>query len=209
MDLSRRTAIVRVGTVGALALLSPSSALAALRPTPRAIKGPFYPLALPPERDSDLSLLQGRRRALGELIEVSGRLLDIRGNPLGGALVEIWQANAAGRYAHRSDPNPAPLDPNFQGYGQLRTDRGGHYRFLTIRPGAYPIGDGAPPRPPHIHVQIAASTGRLVTQMIFPGEPLNATDAVIAAADRERLTARGLGTAAGGARRFGWDIVVA
>ena len=206
MEISRRTAIVRVGTVGTLALLSPASALAALRPTPAAIKGPFYPLVLPPERDFDLSLLKGRR-AVGQLVEISGRLLDARGKPLGGALIEIWQANAAGRYAHRRDPNPAPLDPNFQGYGQLRTDSRGNYRFLTIKPGAYPDGDGSP-RPPHIHVQVAARRSPLVTQMIFPNEPLNERDDVIPAKDRARLTARDLGKGAGGAQRFGWDIIL-
>jgi protocatechuate 3,4-dioxygenase beta subunit len=206
MDISRRAAVTRIGAAGTIMLVAPGDALALLAVTPRATMGPFYPNAKPVEQDADLSLLRGRR-ALGELIEVTGRVLDDRGNPLPGTRVEIWQANAAGRYAHARDSNPAPLDPNFQGFGWLTTDRLGRYRFVSVKPGPYPAG-GALPRPPHIHLAIQGSRDRLVTQMIFPGEPLNETDDVIASGDRARLTARQLGSRADGAQRLGWDIIL-
>jgi protocatechuate 3,4-dioxygenase beta subunit len=112
---------------------------------------------------------------LGERIIVSGRVLDENSRPLANTLVEIWQANAAGRYLHKVDQHAAPLDPNFTGSGQALTDSEGRYRFVTIRPGEYPWGnhDNAW-RPAHIHFSLfgPAFATRLVTQMYFPGDPL-------------------------------------
>ena len=188
-------------------LLMPGSAFAQLRRTPHVNLGPFYPLAKPDEVDADLSLVKGRKRALGQLIEVSGRVLDLRGRPVPRAQLELWQANAAGRYTHPADPNPAPLDPNFQGYGLLRTDRLGRYRFVSIKPAPYPDPTGSF-RAPHIHLDVRSARSRLVTQMLFPGEALNKTDRITALADRSQLTAWDLGMGADGARRFGWDIIL-
>jgi len=112
---------------------------------------------------------------LGERIAVHGRVLDGAGRPLQGALVEIWQANAAGRYRHERDTHPAPLDPNFSGAGWCLTDADGRYRFVTIKPGAYPWQNHTNAwRPSHIHFSIVGWTfsQRLVTQMYFPGDPL-------------------------------------
>lgn len=111
----------------------------------------------------------------GERIIVTGRVLDGAGRPLAGQLIEIWQANAAGRYAHKVDQHDAPLDPNFFGGGRCLTDGEGRYRFSTIKPGAYPWGnhDNAW-RPNHIHLSLFGPSleSRLVTQMYFPGDPL-------------------------------------
>jgi len=170
--------------------------------------GPFYPVAKPAEQDSNLSLLRGQARALGQLIEVTGRVFDIHGNPAANVRMEVWQANAAGRYNHPADTNPAPTDPNFQGYGVLRTDRLGRYRFMSIKPGPYPDDNGAP-RPPHIHLDVTGRRSRLVTQMLFPSEPLNETDDVIEPRKRPGLTSVDLGSSVNGARRFSWDIVLA
>jgi protocatechuate 3,4-dioxygenase beta subunit len=112
---------------------------------------------------------------IGERIFVSGRVLERDGRPVPNALVEIWQANAAGRYVHESDQHPAPLDPNFTGAGRCLTDAEGRYRFTTIKPGAYPWRNHPNAwRPAHIHFSLfgRAFTHRLVTQMYFPGDPL-------------------------------------
>jgi protocatechuate 3,4-dioxygenase beta subunit len=112
---------------------------------------------------------------LGERIEVFGRVLDGDGRPIARTLIEVWQANAAGRYAHGVDRHPAPLDPNFSGFGRCVTDDAGNYSFVTIKPGAYPWRNSANAwRPAHIHVSLfgRAFVQRLVTQMYFPGDPL-------------------------------------
>jgi len=147
--------------------------------------------------DSDLARLKPGRVALGQLIEVTGRVLDEDGRPVRGAIVELWQANAAGRYFNPLDVRGAPLDPDFVGNGRTRTDEDGRYAFFTIQPGAYPVPDsGRWWRPPHIHVSILgpSSLSRLVTQMYFPGHHLNPHDRLLnAIADpvaRESLIAK-------------------
>jgi protocatechuate 3,4-dioxygenase beta subunit len=117
----------------------------------------------------------------GQRINVSGRLLDAEGRPVARQLVEIWQCNAAGRYAHDRDQHPAPLDPNFTGAGRCLTDDDGRYRFVTIRPGAYPWRNHRNAwRPAHIHFSVfgRAFAERLITQMYFPGDPLFAFDPI-------------------------------
>ena len=112
---------------------------------------------------------------LGERIIVHGRVTDQDGRPVADSLIEIWQANAAGRYAHDGDHHPAPLDPNFTGAGRCLTDRDGRYEFVTVKPGAYPWGNHHNAwRPAHIHLSLfgPAFATRLVTQMYFPGDPL-------------------------------------
>jgi protocatechuate 3,4-dioxygenase beta subunit len=194
-------------SAGAAALMLPSRSRAALKYTPTADIGPFYPIIRPSDVDSDLTMIGRGRRAKGQIIEVSGRVLSRDGQPVSQAIIEIWQANAAGRYAHASDDNPAPLDEAFQGFGRIRTNARGEYRYTTIKPGAYPDGDSSP-RPPHIHLDVSGSRNRIVTQMIFPGEPLNETDDVLANLDRTRLTAAHAGRTVNGADRFNWDIVL-
>jgi protocatechuate 3,4-dioxygenase, beta subunit len=129
---------------------------------------------------SDLTAA-GAGRALGERIVVSGRVVDEDGRPARHTLIEIWQANAAGRYLHRSDQHDAPLDPFFAGRGHAFTDELGQYRFATIKPGAYPWANHSNAwRPAHIHFSIfgAAFAARLVTQMYFPGDPLLPLDPI-------------------------------
>jgi protocatechuate 3,4-dioxygenase beta subunit len=124
--------------------------------------------------DADLTA-HGEGEPLGERIIVTGRLLDEDGRALPNALIEVWQANAAGRYRHDVDRHPAPLDPNFAGAGRTLTDAEGRYRFVTVKPGAYPWKNHPNAwRPAHIHFSVfgRAFTQRLVTQMYFPGDPL-------------------------------------
>jgi protocatechuate 3,4-dioxygenase beta subunit len=135
-----------------------------------------------PEVVEACDLARGPRgEALGERIVVSGRVLDEDGRPARGTLVEVWQANSAGRYLHAVDQHDAPLDPNFTGCGQTLTDDDGRYRFVTIRPGAYPWRNHPNAwRPAHIHFSVfgPAFATRLVTQMYFPGDPLLAFDPI-------------------------------
>ncbi|WP_031517878.1 protocatechuate 3,4-dioxygenase subunit beta [Streptomyces sp. NRRL F-5123] len=164
---------------------------------PEAVEltGPVFGVSDVTELDADLT----RHHAgepLGERITVSGRVLDRRGRPVRGQLVEIWQANASGRYAHRRDQHTAPLDPNFTGVGRCLTDDRGGYRFTTVRPGAYPWRNHLNAwRPAHIHFSLfgAAFTQRLVTQMYFPGDPLFRHDPILRSvtdeAARDRLVA--------------------
>ena len=170
------------------------------------------------ELDHDLT--RNARRGgepLGERIAVSGQVLDEGGNPVRGALIEIWQANAAGRYLHKADDHDAPIDPNFPGAGRCVTDREGHYRFLTIQPGAYPWKNHHNAwRPRHIHFSVTGDSpiSRLVTQMYFPGDPLLDFDPIfrsVPAAARDRLIAHfdlGL-TQPEFALGYHFDIVVA
>jgi protocatechuate 3,4-dioxygenase, beta subunit len=146
--------------------------------------------------DADLTK-QGKGEPLGERIIVHGRVLDSDGRPVTGALLEVWQANSAGRYAHQVDQHPAPLDPNFQGVGRVVTDQLGRYRLVTIKPGAYPWRNTPNAwRAQHIHFSVFghAFLQRLVTQMYFPGDPLFGQDPIFNAVPdergRERLISR-------------------
>ena len=146
--------------------------------------------------ENDLTRQHGEM-PIGERITVSGRLLDTDGRPVRDSLVEIWQANAAGRYRHRWDTWPAPIDPNFSGGGRTVTDRDGRYEFITIKPGPYPWGNHHNAwRPAHIHFSLLGRSfeQRLVTQMYFPGDPLFPHDPIFNAVRdpqlRERMISR-------------------
>jgi protocatechuate 3,4-dioxygenase, beta subunit len=160
--------------------------------TPSELTGPLYGGDSVRPGDDDLTR-QHPGEPIGERIVVHGRVLDEDGRGVPHALVEIWQANACGRYRHKREQHPAPLDPNFTGAGRIATDAQGCYRFVTIKPGAYPWGNHANAwRPAHIHFSVfgASFLSRLVTQMYFPGDPLFAFDPIfqsIPEGARERL----------------------
>lgn len=177
--INRRTIILAGAGIAASAAAATVVA-AASTPTPANPEGPFYPKHQQLDKDTDLTLVEGRaERARGQVIRVEGRVLDEAGQPVQGALVDIWQANAQGRYQHEDDPATAPLDPNFQGWGMVKTDEQGRYAFTTIKPGAYSV-DGDWSRPPHIHFKISRrGYHELTTQMYFAGESLNDTDRLL------------------------------
>lgn len=167
----------------------------------------------------DADLTAGHRgEPIGERIVVTGRLLDTAGRPISGQLIEIWQANAAGRYHHQLDQHPAPIDRNFTGVGRCLTATDGTYRFLTIKPGPYPWRNHLNAwRPAHIHFSVfgTAFIQRLVTQMYFPGDPLFDLDpiyqSILDADARQRLIAtydHDL-TQPEYATGYRWDIVLA
>lgn len=161
---------------------APQQPLIPLERTLSELTGPVYGHEMIRPLDNDLTrnaVVNGE--PIGERIIVTGRVLDERGNPVRNALLEIWQANACGRYIHKNDQHPAPLDPNFTGAGRVLTDHNGDYRFTTIKPGAYPWKnhDNAW-RPAHIHFSVFGNSflQRLVTQMYFPGDPLIPLDPI-------------------------------
>ena len=188
--MRRATLRNRRFVLGGMAAIATTGGLlrpaAALVPTPRQTKGPFYPLTLPLDKDNDLVRVDGAaRQALGAVTHVAGRVLDLDGRPVSGARVEIWQCDANGRYHHPGDGNSAPEDAGFQGYGQTLSDADGAYRFRTIKPVPYPG------RTAHIHFAISGRDfDQLVTQMYVAGEPGNADDGVLNRIDataRERV----------------------
>ncbi|MFJ4846861.1 MULTISPECIES: protocatechuate 3,4-dioxygenase subunit beta [unclassified Streptomyces] len=156
------------------------------------LSGPVFGVTDVTALDHDLTR-QHRSEPLGERIRVTGRVLDRRGRPVRGQLVEIWQANASGRYAHQRDDHPAPLDPGFTGLGRTLTGEDGTYEFVTIKPGAYPWRNHLNAwRPAHIHFSLfgTAFTQRLVTQMYFPGDPLFAGDPILQSVTDDRARQR-------------------
>lgn len=173
-------------------LRAPKDPLVVLPHTLTELTGPIYGEGAVGPLDNDLTR-QHAGEPLGERIIVAGRLLGSDGKPLRGQLVEIWQANAAGRYRHEVDTHPAPLDPNFSGGGRCLTDDDGWYRFVTIKPGSYPWQNHPNAwRPNHIHFSFfgRAFTERLVTQMYFPGDPLLAYDPIFNSIRDERARQR-------------------
>lgn len=181
-----------------------------------ATSGPAFgrvPLA-----PGDADLTGGHRgEPLGERIIITGRVLDGDGRPVRATLVEVWQANSAGRYADPADDHPAPLDPNFTGAGRCLTDGDGRYRFVTIKPGAYPWGNHPNAwRPAHVHFSLFGPRlgSRLVTQMYFPGDPLIPLDPILQAIPDPRGRALLVAdfdleqTRPGWALAYRWDIVL-
>jgi protocatechuate 3,4-dioxygenase beta subunit len=162
------------------ALRSPRQPLVLLPHRLTEITGPLLGAERVSPSDADLTA-QHLGEPQGERIIVTGRVLDSDGRPVPRSLVEIWQTNAAGRYLHEVDQHPAPLDPNFTGLGRCLTDDDGRYRFITIKPGAYPWRNTYNSwRPAHIHLSVfgPAFATRLITQMYFPGDPLLPLDPI-------------------------------
>ena len=175
-------------------LRSPTQPLIALPAGLSERTGPLFHRDATNALDHDMTR-NGRRggEPIGERIVISGQVLDERGQPISDTIIELWQANAAGRYADREDQHDAPLDPNFFGAGRCITDKEGKYFFYSIKPGAYPRGNQANAwRPAHIHFALYGSSfgSRLITQMYFPGDPLLSFDPIFMAVPeqaRERL----------------------
>jgi protocatechuate 3,4-dioxygenase beta subunit len=182
---------------GSTVLRAPTQPLVVLPHHLTEITGPLLGEGRVEAGDSDLTGQHPGGEPQGQRIIVHGRVLEEDGRPVPHTLVEIWQANAAGRYHHTRDTWPAPLDPHFTGAGRALTDADGRYRFVTIRPGAYPWGNHRNAwRPAHIHFSLfgRAFTQRLVTQMYFPDDPLFGQDPVFNSvpdpAARQRLISR-------------------
>lgn len=206
-ELTRRT-FAGAGLASAGLVLASGTRASQLRPlTAESPMGPFFPLDVPVDSDADLTWIKGHAtRAAGQVIEVRGRVLDQKGNPISGARLDLWQANAAGRYSHPADPAIAPLDPHFQGFASVVSDSQGDWRIVTIKPGGYdsPIGN----RPPHIHFDIRGRTHRNVAQLYFPEDAEgNAKDMLYKALGAEAKTSLAVRDAAD-PNKYAWDIVL-
>ena len=197
-------------------LRAPAQPLVLLPHTLSELTGPVYDDSAVTGVDADLTC-RGAGSPLGQRIVVSGRVLEEDGRPVRESLIEIWQANAAGRYRHDVDCHDAPLDPNFDGAGRCVTDAEGRYSFVTIKPGCYPWPNHPNAwRPAHIHFSLfgRAFSQRLVTQMYFPDDPLFPFDPIFGSVRdpraRERLISRfDLGTTVPDrALGFTFDIVL-
>ncbi|HUH95195.1 MAG TPA: protocatechuate 3,4-dioxygenase subunit beta [Casimicrobiaceae bacterium] len=182
---------------------SPSRPLVVVPHTLTEVTGPVFGYEDVQPTDSDLTR-QHDGEPLGERIVVSGRVLDENSRPVAHALIEMWQANAAGRYRHAVDDHDAPLDPNFSGAGRVLTDAEGRYKFMTIKPGAYPWRNHYNAwRPSHLHFSIfgIGVAQRLVTQMYFPGDPLLPYDPMVRSIPDERARQRLVSS-------FDWEATV-
>ena len=179
--------------------------------TPGQILGPYYPVIKPEDRDADLTEVVGRvKRAIGQIIQVRGRIFDESGNPVPLVDIEVWQADFRGHYMHRSDRTAGEADPNFQGYASFKTDKDGQYQFTTVKPGPYQEDGAGGMRAPHIHFQVTGKVNRLITQMYFQGEALNDSDRVLAFANanRSRLIAKLVPGTSSAVLIANWDIVL-
>lgn len=185
------------GIASALGSRSSFGKVLALMPTPDETEGPFYPAKDQNDKDADLTQIEGHTGvAHGQHIIVSGQVRDIGGHPVANVVLDIWQADANGRYRHPRDPNKAKLDENFQGWAVIQTGDKGFFRFKTVMPGAYPAS-GNWIRPPHIHLKISKPGYRaLTTQMYFPDEKHNKTDLLLnakSAAEKSAMIAKNVG----------------
>lgn len=195
---------------------SPRQPLIILPQTDSDLTGPAFGHQRLTPNDNDLTR-QHAGEPQGERIIVAGRVLDESGRAVPNTLVEVWQCNAAGRYAHPVDQHPAPLDRNFSGAGRIVTDENGHYQFTTIKPGPYPWGNHYNAwRPAHIHFSVFGPSflTRLVTQMYFPGDPLFTYDPIFNSVRDERARARMISsfdmdvTQENWATGYRWDIIL-
>jgi protocatechuate 3,4-dioxygenase beta subunit len=202
--------VARRSLLGAALLIPGASALAqepmTRRGTPQLTLGPFYPLARSPEEDPDLTRIAGRPRAKGQIIELSGRVLDMAGNPVAGARIDSWQTNGLGAYHHPADESGQPQDPGFQGGAIFAAGPDGAYWLRTVMPQPYGT------RQRHLHFDVRGRQRRLMTQMFFPGEP-NEKDSLYPTlrdpAVKARVVARQEGTPReAGAIAYRWDIIL-
>lgn len=183
----------------------------AMMPTPGETEGPFYPVADQKDKDADLTRIDGRTDAAqGQYVIIHGQVRDVTGHPVANAALDIWQADANGRYRHPRDLNTAEPDEYFQGWAVISSDENGLFRFKTVMPGAYPAS-GTWIRPPHIHIKVSKLGYRaLTTQMYFPDEKLNKTDLLLnakSATERAAMTARLIGQQ-GNSRVYEYNIVL-
>ena len=179
--IDRRNALKTTLLGTAAGLFSSIQSEAKIRPTPTEIEGPFYPVTKQKDKDFDLTQVDGKKElAKGEVLTISGKVVDTEGQVIEDAMIELWQANAVGRYAHPRDNSEAPLDPNFQGWAIVPSGKAGDFSFKTIKPGAYKVAKNRT-RPPHLHFKVTKFGYQpLTTQMYFPEDSeLQKTDGLL------------------------------
>ncbi len=197
MNTVSRRKIIKLSVLSSISSVFGNHSIAqilALMPTPSETEGPFYPIKDQNDKDADLTQIDGYSSAAhGQHIIVRGQVLNVAGNPVGNVLLDIWQADANGRYRHPRDPNPTKLDESFQGWAMIKSNENGFFRFKTVFPGAYPA-NRTWIRPPHIHLKVSRQNYRtLTTQMYFPDETLNNSDLLLqnkSATERSAMIAK-------------------
>jgi len=192
MNNKNRRNFLKKSLIGGSVVISPAVISAVV--TPPEIEGPFYPITAQKDKDFDLTQIKGHdHAALGEVVTIRGRVVNTEDEVIEDATVDIWQANAAGRYSHPHDENPAPLDPNFQGWAIVQSGQKGGFKFKTIVPGEYPVSKEWT-RPPHIHFKVSKNGyEEVVTQMYFPDHKLNQVDNLLqgkSAAEQKMMIAQ-------------------
>lgn len=187
-EVSRRS-FLSLSAAAAATTLIPTAAIADVhKATAKQIEGPYYPRHKQTDKNANMTQVDGQNgHADGEVLNITGRVIDTDGNPVKGAIIDVWQADKNGRYLHEDAPESSPFDPNFQYWAQLKTGEDGSYDLKTIKPGKYPAMDDWV-RPPHIHFKVARRGLReLTTQMYFSKEPLNEIDKLyLDAPEKER-----------------------
>lgn len=205
-NISRRSAIKNTiaGTITA-AISLPSLAKSI---TPQEVEGPFYPITPQKDQDADLTKVAGQNGvAKGEIIEIFGKVLDQDLQPIEDVTIDLWQANHFGKYHHPHDTSDAPIDNNFQAWAILQSGINGRYKFKTVIPGAYPLGENQQ-RTPHIHLKISKKGyDSLLTQMYFPDHPLNQQDGLF---KRKSLQEQAMMTAVrkGNSNQYQYNIII-
>lgn len=205
-NISRRSAIKNTiaGTITA-AISLPSLAKSI---TPQEVEGPFYPITPQKDQDADLTKVAGQNGvAKGEIIEIFGKVLDQDLQPIEDVTIDLWQANHFGKYHHPHDTSDAPIDNNFQAWAILQSGINGRYKFKTVIPGAYPLGENQQ-RTPHIHLKISKKGyDSLLTQMYFPDHPLNQQDGLF---KRKSLQEQAMMTAVrkGRSNQYQYNIII-
>ncbi|MDK2595798.1 protocatechuate 3,4-dioxygenase [Pseudoalteromonas obscura] len=177
--------------------------------TPSEMEGPYYPITPQKDQDADLTKVVGKKgKAKGIAIEIYGQVFDNQGVPLEDTTIDLWQANSYGKYHHPHDNSDAPIDENFQAWAIIQTKAGGHFRFKTVFPGAYPL-NASQQRTPHIHLKVSKrGYHSLLTQMYFPDHPLNQKDGLFRSKTRQEqalMTAKTTSKA----NQYRYDIVLA
>ncbi len=207
--LQRRSFVKRlvIGTSAALV----GGRVSAKIVTPSEMEGPYYPITPQKDKDTDLTKLKGRTGiAKGEIIEITGQILDHESKPVEDATIDLWQANTYGKYHHPHDKNPAPVDENFQPWAIFQSGKEGAFTFKTIMPGIYPITGTNMIRTPHIHFKISKNGYiSLLTQMYFPNHPINVQDPLIkrkTVEETEMMTAKLVSTTEDKINRYHFNM---
>jgi protocatechuate 3,4-dioxygenase beta subunit len=205
---SNRRKFIKVGIIGVVTSFF-VQLVHAKKPTPEEIKGPFYPIVAQQDKDFDLTKMKGSKGvAKGTIVIIQGKILDTKNNPIENATIDLWQANAAGKYRHPHDNSKAPLDPNFQGWAIILSKKDGSFRFKTIIPGAYPASNTWI-RPPHIHFKISkVGYIEIITQMYFPDQSLNDSDLLLQRKSQAKQALMIASKAAGEKNIFEYNIVL-
>jgi protocatechuate 3,4-dioxygenase, beta subunit len=204
--LNRRRFVTSMALISASGLITAHAK--AQMATPSDAEGPFYPITPQKDMDADLTRVQGKPGiAKGEIIQVTGRVVDTQFNPIEDATIDLWQANSFGKYHHPHDNSAAPIDEHFQGWAIMLSGKNGAFTITTVMPGAYPLGSNNP-RTPHIHLKVSKlGYVELLTQMYFPNQPPNAQDGLFkrkSIAQQRMMTAK----QEGDTNSYRYDIVL-